>query len=85
MLDKQAYMLAHACTHTYTHPATRRRAHLHKYIQFIAFPRQNFYANTPKSYVIRTVSVLLGFPTVWLKLSDDGGVLEFVVFYIQYI
>jgi hypothetical protein len=54
MLDKQGYMQPHA----YTHPRARAhaRAHTHKYVIFISFPRQQWFANAPQSYIIRTLS-----------------------------
>ena len=70
----------HAHTHTHTRPHARARTYTNIYNSLL-FRGNIGYANAPQSYVICTLSVLL----VWLRLPDDGGVLEFVVFYIQYI
>jgi hypothetical protein len=44
---------AHALGHTYTH------THTHKYVIFIAFARQQWFANAPQCYVIRTLCIFL--------------------------
>ena len=48
------------CTHTHalTHTHVHARARTHKYIILIAFPQQQWLANTPQCYVIRTLPVL---------------------------
>ena len=51
MLDKQGYM--------HERSRTRPRAWVHhKHVIFIAFPRQERFANAPHCHVIRTLSVL---------------------------
>ena len=52
MLDKQGYMHALACRHS-------RAGHTHKYVVFIVFPWQQWFARAPQCYVIRTLSCYL--------------------------
>ena len=66
VLSKRGCM--HTLTHmhmptrpgTLTHMSARVRAHTHthKYVIFIAFPRQQWFPNAPQCYVIRTLSFL---------------------------
>jgi hypothetical protein len=53
-----AYWISKAtCTHAHPHAQTRAL----KYVIFIAIPQQQWFANAPRYYVIRRLSVLLHF------------------------
>ena len=54
VLDKQGYM----------------RAHTHKYVILIAFPRQQRFANAPQYYVIRRLHVLFIFVIDLIKVLN---------------
>jgi hypothetical protein len=57
MLDKQGYMHSRPWTRQRIRTRTRARAwtHTHKYVIRIAFPRQQWFANAPQCYIIRTL------------------------------
>jgi hypothetical protein len=53
--------------------ATRTHAHPEKHVIFIAFPWQQWFANTPECYIIRTLPVLLSIVTfVFSHLSPTS-------------
>jgi hypothetical protein len=45
--------------HVVQPPHARTYTHTHNYVIFIAFPQQQWFANVPQCYVIRTLSVLI--------------------------
>ena len=58
MLDKEGYMHARACTRSGARTRTRA-SRTHNYVIFVAFPRQQWFANAFHCSIIRTLSVLL--------------------------
>ena len=60
MLDKQGYTHASACTRPppRAHSRARTHTHNHRYVIFIAFPLQQWFANAPQCYIIRKLAVL---------------------------
>jgi hypothetical protein len=59
MLDKQGYMhVAHAHAHAPEHTHVCKRACTHGYVIFVIFPREQWFAQAPYCYVIRTLPVL---------------------------
>ena len=74
-MEPGGHKLRHNMVHTSSrldrHGHMHARVHTHKYVIFIAFPRQQLYANAPQCYVTRTMSVLFKcifypFRSAWL-------------------
>ena len=60
MLDKQDYMRACVCTPPFARAPARKRTRARKRRQMCnTFPRQQWFANAPQYYVIRTLPALL--------------------------
>ena len=76
------------CTHAHSHAHAlgHTHAHTHNYVIFIAFSRDQWFANAPQCYVIRTLSVLLVFRiSRFLSLSKYTTIfLKFCFFYFHY-
>ena len=57
-ISKATRAYAHAHVHAPGHPHARYHAHTQKYIILIVFPWQQWLANAPHCYIIRTLAVL---------------------------
>ena len=80
MLDKQGYMHAHVCTRPRVSARTHARAHTHKYIIFIAFPRQQWFENAPQySLYIHCLSCSLYYIVLHMVANTTKYSLLFIV------
>ena len=80
VLDKQGYMCMHAPTRPVTHMHAHKRTHARtdQHVKLIAFPRQQWFANAPQYYVVRTLPVLFYTETKILQQPKTAIFLCFI-------